>query len=268
LICDFHAPIYNEPDYASMLAETAQNLGFDKLCIRAGRRRYGLAPNAHVLKYADAYPDLFVPFGHLSPGTDGAQEVERLAGRSFAGICLDAPPAAYDEPQFFPVYEAAACLGVPLFFHTGYLPPSRLDRALGLRSSHMRPTALDTIARQFPRLTVVGSGLGGPWFEEAAETLRWEENAFFDLSGSAIRNRGAAFFRSLLGPRPGPVPGEDDGGGAWSRVVFGTGAHYNQLASVERDYQRLLRALALPDEVVGDIMGGNAARILGLDTGS
>jgi hypothetical protein len=267
LICDFHAPIHDDPDYASMLAETAQNLGFDKLCIRAGRERYGGVSNERVLQYAEGYPGLFIPFGHLRLGTDGAEVVERLVSGGCAGICLDAPSAPYDSPVFFPVYEAARSLDVPLCFHTGYLPPSRLDRALDVRSIHMRPVGLDTIARQFPGLQIIGNGMGRPWYEEAAEGLRWNKNVMFDLSGPAVRNRGASFFRALLGPRPGHLPGEDEEGGVWSRVVFGSGAHYNHLASVESDYQRLFRALALPDGVVADIMGGNAARLLGLDDG-
>ena len=266
MICDCHAPVFDESDYVPMLAETAQNLGFDKLCIHAGSERYGMVGNDGVLKHADRYPDLFVAFGYLDAYEAPGRVVERLVGRGFAALRIGVPPVPYDSPELFPVYEAASALGVPLFFATGYVPPSRMDRALDVRVSRMRPSGLDTIARQFEELQVIGTGLGGPWFEEGTATLRWNENAFFDLSGASLRNRGAGFFRTLLGPRQGSFPGTEDSGGAWSGIVFGSGSHYNDLASVEADYQRLFRSLALPQEVVSDIMGRNMIRVLGLET--
>jgi predicted TIM-barrel fold metal-dependent hydrolase len=50
----------------------------------------------------------------------------------------------------------------------------------------------------------------------------------------------------------------------WTRVVFGTGVPYDKIASVERDYERLFRALGLSEDVSEKVMGGNAARLLGL----
>lgn len=128
----------------------------------------------------------------------------------------------------------------------------------------MRPVYLDTIARHFPGLKVIGCALGCPWYEEASETLRRHDGVFFDLSGLALRGKDPAFFRGVLGQAQGHVTGAGHESSAWSNVVFGTGLRHEAMASVERDYQRLFRALTLPEDVVADIMWGNAACMLGL----
>jgi predicted TIM-barrel fold metal-dependent hydrolase len=264
MLCDFHAHFYDEPGYASALVETAKNLGFDSLCIGAGQARYGLADNEEVLAQAESYPDLLIPFGHFSLGTDGPGEVEELARRGFRGLRVTAPPAPYDAPEFFPVYEAAVALGLPVVFHTGLLPPTDLDRATNVHAEWMRPLRLDTLARQLPALKIVGCRLGAPWYEEAAEILRTHPNVFFDLSGYTLRQKGSAFFRDLLGSESSSVLGQSRGCEVWSRLVFGTAVRHDEIGSVERDYQRLFRVLALPREVADGIMGGNAAQLLGL----
>lgn len=262
VIVDCHVPVYEESDYAPLLAETAQNLGLDKLCLMAGRQRYGRVDNDRVLEYTGKYPDLFIPVGLLDLATAGPEQVEELVLDGFYGLRVNVPPAPYDDEQFYGVYEAASALGTPMFFHTGFVQRSALDTALNPRMRYMRPGCLDTIARRFPSLTMIGCGLGGPWYEEAAETLRWNDNVYFDLSGCSVRNRGASFFRSVLGPFSGPFSGNSDGGGLWGQILFGSGAHYNHLASVESGYQRLLHSLALSDNLVSAIMGGTAMELL------
>ena len=264
VLCDFHTHLYDEPNYAAALAETAQNLGFDKICISGGEARFGMGSNEELLVQADEYPDLFVPFAFVRLGFDAAADVQEMAGMGFRGLRVWAPPAPYDAEEFYPVYEAAEALEMPILFHTGFLPVTPLDRALDVRSHRMRPVYLDTLARRFPGLKIVGRGLGGPWYEEASETLRRHKNVFFDLSGWALRREGVQFFRARFGSENGTLVGETADDGVWSRILFGTAARYEEIAAVERDYQRLFRSLALPSEVVDDIMGGTAARILGL----
>lgn len=262
MLIDFHVPVYDEPGYGEALAETARNLGLDRLCICGGEARYGLAANAEVRRQADAYPELFVPFASLSLGEDGASTVERLRRVGFEGLCAWAPPAPYDDESFFPVYEAAEALGMPLVLHTGFLPPTPLDRARRVRSANMRPVYLDTLARSFPRLRMVGVGLGSPWCEEAAEVLRHHSNVFFDLSGEVLRRKGADFFGGILRPTHASLWEEDAGANLWGRVVFGSAVRHEEIASVERDYQRIFRALALNREDIEAVMGHTAARLL------
>jgi len=264
VLCDLHTHLYDEADYAEALAETAQNLGFDKLCIAGGETRYGIATNEEVLDNAQTYPDLFVPFAFVRLGADGPARVEDLSRMGFRGLRVYGPPAPYDAEEFSCVYEAAQALDMPVLFHTGFLAASPMDRALDVRVDRMRPVHLDTLARRFPQLKIIGCGLGAPWFEEAGEVLRRHENVYFDLAGEALSRKGVEFYRGLLGSETASVLEEPRRTDAWSRIVFGTAAHCEDIASVERNYQRLFRSLALRAEVVEGIMGGNAQSLLGL----
>jgi hypothetical protein len=265
VLCDFHVHLYDdEPDYAEALAETAKNLGFDKLCIGGGEARFGLASNQKVLRQAELYPDLFIPFAFVRLGVDSPQVVEELSRFGFRGLKVAAPPAPYDDPGFYPVYEAAQGLGMPVVFHTGFVPPSPMDRALDVRSHHMKPVYLDTLARRFRELKIIGSGLGGPWYEEASEVLCHHNNVHFDLSGPTLRKKELPFFRSLLGGPANAMFEGHPGGLLWSKIIFGSAVRHEEVASLERDYQRLFRSLSLPEDVIQGIMGETAARLLGL----
>ncbi len=264
MLIDFHVPLYDQPGYGEALAETARSMGLHRLCIMGGQSCYGLAANAEVRRLADAYPELFSPFAHITLGHDDARTVERMARVGFAGLHVSAPPASYDDPSFMPVYEAAAALDMPVLFHTGYLPVTRLDRARRVRSANMRPVYLDTVARFVPELKIVGIGLGSPWCGEAAETLRHNRNVCFDLSGEVLRRRGADFLAEVFRPAQAALWDEEVTGSLWEQVVFGSGVHHEEIVAVERDYQRIFRSLGVSREEIDAVMGLTAARLLGI----
>ena len=268
MLIDLHAHLYDEPGYGEALAETARNLGIERLCICGGEPRYGLAANAEVRRQADSYPELFLPFAHVQLGGDGPATVERLRRAGFVGLCVWGPPAPYDDAAFFPLYRAAEALGMPVLFHTCFLPPTALDRASATRTAHARPVHLDTLARHFPELKIVGVGLGSPWCDEAVELLRLHANVCFDLSGDVLRRRGPEFLNALLRPSNASLWEDDPAGSLWSRIVFGSAVRHDEIASVERDYQRVSRSLALGSGDVDAVMGLTAARLLGIDVES
>ncbi len=267
MLIDFHVHMLDEPGYGESLVETASNLGMDRLCIAGGEARYGLAANAEVRHQADSYPELFVPFAHVRLAEETPATLERLARIGFAGLCTWAPPAPYDDEAFFPLYEVAQALELPIVFHTGYAPPTPLDRAERIRSANMRPVYLDTLARCFPGLKVVGVGLGSPWYEEAAETLRLHPNVYFDLSGDVLHRKGADFIGALFRPAHATI-WHDDASNVWERIVFGSAVRHEDIASVERDYQRIFRSLGLVQEQMSAVMGGTAARLLNMSVDS
>ncbi len=262
LIVDFHTHVYDRKDYVPMLAETAHNLGINKLCIGGGEPRYGLATNETVIEEADAYPELFVPFALLRPGLDGPGDVERMHGNGFMGLKMGAPAAPYDSAAFFPVLQAAEALRLPVLFHTRILPVTPLDRANNISGDLARPIHLDPLARQLPDLKIIGTGLGAPWFEEAAALLQVHDNIFFDLSKIQLRERGSHFFKLLLGMESEDKWEEAPQNKWWKQIVFGTASINRDIPFIERDYQRLFRALVLPENVISDVMGDNAMRLL------
>ena len=264
MICDFHTHLYDEDDYAHALAETAHTLSIDKMCIGGGEARYGMASNDAVQRHAIEYPDLFVPFAAFRLGVDRPSDVARLSDQGFSGLRVAAPPAPYDDEAFFPVYEAAQALDMPILFHTGMLPPTPLDRALDVRSDRMRPVLLDGVARHFPALSIVGCGLGWPWYEEAAELLGLHPNIYFDMSGTTLRKKDLDFFAGLLGAAPSTLLDRPHCGAACRRLLFGTAARHEKMPEIECNYERLFRSMTLDEDVVDGIMGNTAAKILGL----
>jgi len=141
-----------------------------------------------------------------------------------------------------------------------------LDRARRVCSHHMRPVYLDTVARWFPALKVVGVGLGSPWWEEAAETMRRNPNVYFDLSGDALRRKSPDFFRGIFRPEQGALWEQAAGGNLWGKIMFGSGARFDEIAGAERDYQRIMRSLAAGSDDVDAVMGLSAAGLLGIPT--
>jgi predicted TIM-barrel fold metal-dependent hydrolase len=267
VLIDLHVHYYDEAGYGEALAETAKDIGMTRLCIAGGQARHGLAANAEVRRQADAYPELFLPFASLRLGEDSAGTVERFRRVGFEGLSVDTPPAPYDDPAFYGIYEAAQALSMPVVFHTCFAPRTALDRAYGIRSANMRPVYLDTIARSFPALKIVGVALGHPWCEEAVEAMRIHSNVFFDFSGDLLRRRGMDFFERTLRSDNSTLL-EDDGAAQLCRsIVFGSGVRHEEIASSERDYQRILRALAMGQEDIDAVMGGTAARLLGIRDG-
>ena len=264
MLVDFHAHLYEDPGYGDALAETGRNLGLDWLCIGGGAERYGLASNDEVLEQASRYPELFLPFAALKLGQDSAADVEEMARSGFRGFRVCAPPQPYDDERFSPVYEAAEALQTPILFHTGFLPPSPLDKALGVRCERMRPVYLDSVARSFPRLKVVGTSLGGPWCEEACEAMRLHAGVFFDLSSDTLRKRDCEFLRRLLRSGKTSVLGTHSDERACNRIIFGSAVRHEELPSMERDYQRFFRALAFSEAMINRVMGETAQELLSL----
>ncbi|MHC5034061.1 MAG: amidohydrolase family protein [Planctomycetota bacterium] len=268
MLVDFHVRLYDESGYGEALAETARNLGLDRLCISGGEAQYALASNAEVRRQAELYPELCIPFARVNLGEDGPSTVDGLRRVGFEGLCVWAPPAPYDDEAFFPLYEAAEALGMPIVFHTGYMPAAPLDRANRVRSANMRPVYLDTLARCFPHLKIVGVGLGSPWCAEAVEVMRYHPNVYFDLSGDVLRRKGAEFLGSILRPAHSTLWDTDVTGNLWGQIMFGSGVRHEDIASVERDYQRIFRSLALASQDVEAVMGHTAAGLLNIPADS
>ncbi len=264
MIIDFHTHAYDKQDYVSRLAETAHNLGIHKLCIGGGDARYGFINNTKLIEQADAYPELLIPFGFFRPELDSVDDVESMNRLGFRGLKIGFFSRDCDQNKFTYAMTAAAELSLPVLMHTRIFPLSRSDRFLNLDSERARPIYLDSLARALPDLKIVGTGLGSPWFEEAAALLSIHHNIYFDLSGVKLSERGPHFFKMLLGTESDNKWDQGESDSSWRHIVFGTAVSAKDMPFVEREYQRLFRALALPDSVEECVMGGNSSRLLRL----
>ena len=80
-----------------------------------------------------------------------------------------------DDRKYYPLYETCAALDVPVSMQMGHsaeVMPSELGR----------PMALDMIAIDFPRLSIIGSHTGWPWWDELIAVTMKHLNVYMDVS--------------------------------------------------------------------------------------
>lgn len=165
---------------------------FAEACERAGIARcfmcglpdgFGRMGNDVVKRAFKEYPDLVRGFGYVDLGRDPVDVVDNLYAEGFVGVKLIGPPKPYDHDDYFPYYERVEKYGMVALFHTGIVARTPMDKARRVSSRNMRPAYLETIARSFPGLKIIGAHLGHPWCEEAAVVSYHNPNVYFDLSG-------------------------------------------------------------------------------------
>ncbi len=111
-------------------------------------------PNERIHEITSAYNEL-VGVGSVDPQAHGAEQAVAEVERSIkvlgqVGINVEPgfgkPPLKADDPVFFPVYEACAHLGVPVFLMSGPTSPSL---------EFTDPSAVGRVAAAFPSLSII-----------------------------------------------------------------------------------------------------------------
>jgi predicted TIM-barrel fold metal-dependent hydrolase len=266
LIIDTHVHLGAQDRGGDRLVEEAAKLGIDRLVVFndsiSERPTYD-----EVLAAAQKHPDRIIPFAYLELGTHTASDVIRLHDEGFRGFKCIYPKVAYNDKSLWPVYEAAEQTGMIMLFHLGVVAVGEYDRLRDVDSARMRPIFLDAVCRRFRNLVVWGAHLGNPWYEEAAMLCRWHLNLYFDITGSSLKAKPPEFFRQLLWWAGNKQYGDRRGRGPWEKILFGTDVSLDKMADVMGDYRRLFEGLNLPESDRRAIMGGTAAKLLGLDKG-
>jgi hypothetical protein len=151
----------------------------------------GLPPltNDEVALIVKTYPDRFIGFASVDPwkGKRAIDEIERavtelgMSGAKFhPGIQAFYP----NDARFYPLYEEISTLGVPAIFHTGTNGlGAGAPGGMGIKMDYTRPIYLDSVAADFPELTVIGAHPAWPWHEEMLAIIGHKANVFMDLSG-------------------------------------------------------------------------------------
>jgi len=224
----------NGVDYAMLLAQTVPITS-------------ELLTNEHLADFCHGQPRL-IPCATVNPylERDPAGTLERLVvERGFRALKLY-PTYGYYYPNdrmLYPVYAAAQRLRIPVLFHTGssVFPGSRLK--------YGDPLYLDDVAVDFPDLAILQSHGGRPiWYAHAAALARFHPNVYIDVSGLPPRKLPEYFpdLRRIA-----------------AKLVFGS--DWPGPPGTVRGNVEAIRALGLPEEVTAAILGGTAARLLGLD---
>ncbi len=268
MIIDAHHHLLTEPGYLDRLVASCRKLSIDKVCLfGAGRQflQYGIANNSEVFAAKEACPDLIVPFAVFELGNDNPCLIDEFAHQGFKGVKFINPTKNYDDREFYPVYGRIEAHRIPALFHLGIVSRGPSDRYYDIDNNRHRPIYLDTIARAFPDLTVIGAHLGNPWYPEAAMACRWNPNLYFDLSGSTLKKKSPQALGELLWWTPTSRYKDPHGRHAWEKIVFGSDVAADEIEDVWNDYNRVMDALNLAPEIRRNVMGGTMAKLLKLD---
>ena len=230
----------------------------------------GHATDEEMLACCRQSPDYFVPFGYLD-FRKGPDHIERLRRAGCVGLKTIWPEEPYDTRRYFPLYECAEALHMPILFHVGgayYDPPCRprtADSAVvsleQMYGRNMMPMHMDAIAKSFPRLVIIMAHLGGDiaYFEQAALVC----NGHAGMKGRAMMYIDLSSELPYYG-LPSLVKAKEviDYVGP-GRILYGSDANYPYAADVARFWLFFLqKVVRMRDEDVARIMGGNADQIV------
>ncbi len=147
---------------------------------------YKTATAEQVIEVSRRYSGFIIPFGYLNWFKDAAQ-IDRMKEKGFIGIKAIRPVYDYDDERYFPFYERAQELSMPILFHVGVIARRTREELTDPRFSpgpiRMRPAMLDTIAAIFPKLKLIQGHMGVPWCNELFESLWYYPNIYCSVSG-------------------------------------------------------------------------------------
>jgi predicted TIM-barrel fold metal-dependent hydrolase len=216
-----------------------------------------------------AFPERITGYIMLDPTQPNAVDLLRqgMQRQGLKGVTLF--PAmhhfyAYDE-RLYPLYQAAAELGIPVFMHFGVLKVSIRDK-LGLPNvfdlRYADPIDLHQAAIDFPSATFIIPHFGCGYFREVLMLGAQAPNVYVDTSSS---NTWLTYMPSHLDLKTvfdktlqvfGP-----------HRILFGTDSNVFPRGWRQDIFQQqveILRELNTTRESVELILGGNIVRLLGL----
>jgi len=206
----------------------------------------GMVSNEQVAEICRGV-DCLIPFCNLNPFlvADLAGELERYVTElSFRGMKLYPTYQHFyaNDSRLYPLYAKAQELGIPVMVHTG----SSIFR--GARLKYGDPLYLDDVAVDFPGLTLlIVHGGRGFWYDRAYFLTKLHTNVYLEISGLPPQ-RLLDYFPELERVA--------------DKVIFGS--DWPGMPHIGRNIE-LIRGLPLAEETKAKILGGNAARILGID---
>jgi predicted TIM-barrel fold metal-dependent hydrolase len=210
---------------------------------------FGDGVNEYVAEYCRAAPERLFPMGGVHPRftRDAAEAVRRAADQGVKALKLHPPHMAVAPNEYVrgldalrALYAEAERLGLPVLIHTG------TSVFPGARSRLGEPIAVDDVAVDFPRLTIVLAHGGRPlWMEQAFFLVRRFPRVYMDVSSIPPR----ALLRYF--PRLAEVA---------DKVIYGSDWPAPGVRNMA-DNVRAFRELDLPAAAVAKMLEENAAKV-------
>lgn len=209
--------------------------------------------NDAVYRIVQAHPDRFVAgYLCLNPMEDDdmVEVVEKeVRERGFKGINIQGWSCRLrpNDKRFYLVYAKCQELNIPVTIHSSI--NFTVDRTI----DYSRPIYIEEVACDFPDLTIVANHGGWPWVTEMVATAWKHPNVYIEI--------GAVSPKYIGMPGTGWEPLMVYGNSLLQdRVLFATDDMLPHKRCVDE-----IKALPLKDAVKEKWLGGNAARLLGLE---
>ncbi|OGV72068.1 MAG: hypothetical protein A3K19_08250 [Lentisphaerae bacterium RIFOXYB12_FULL_65_16] len=227
-----------------------------------------LDPADVAFELQEIFGDFVIPIPMVNPDKLTPADVDQFLSRGARGIKFIAPMHSYGANRYFPLYEVIRDRRALAVFHTGYLanalfaPGAPLERTDVVDITHMRPAAIDRIARAFPDLKILMAHFGNPWWEEAWKMISSHPNIHADFSGGTAYRRSLNMWRETFAPN-GRLDTAALGKLCFaSDVTYFTPDRYDYLPYIEF-YERFYELLQVPAELRQTIDRENILSLIG-----
>ena len=209
--------------------------------------------NDTVAGMVERHPDTFIGFASVDPWkrTAVAELRRAVTDLGLRGLKLHPSCQAFqpNDRRMYPLYDAAAELGVPVLFHTGTTGlGAGAPGGGGIKLGHSRPILLDDVAADHPDLQIIAAHPSWPWQDEALAVAQHKPNVWLELSGWSPKRWSPDLTRNVLGPLQ-------------DRCLYGSDHPFISFGKWLDGF----RTYDPSPEVEEKILKGNACRLLGLD---
>ena len=162
-------------------------------------------PNDHIAAAVRAHADVFIGFAGVDPwkgrlAVDEARRAREVLGLRGLKLHPGLQKFAPNDDRFYPLWAAAAELGLVCLFHTGMMGTGAgLPGGGGYKLKYVNPLLLDDVAADFPSLEIIMAHPGWPWQPEQLAMARHKANLYIDLSGWSPRYFPSELVQNLNG---------------------------------------------------------------------
>ncbi len=234
-------PLMSDGTVAGIKA-SMKKAGIDKALVLSIATKPGQTGN--ITQWSSSIQDdQIIAFGSVHPDCpDWKEQLENMKDHGLKGIKFHPEYQDFyvDDPRMYPIYEKAAELGMIMIFHAG------VD--IGMPAPyHCTPDRLRRVLDAMPGAVIVAAHMGGYRYWDEVERCLVGRDIYFDTSFS-LSEMSSEQFRRILSEH------------GYQKLLFATDSPWSsQYGEVVR-----FRSMDLADEAKKAIMGGNAAKLLGL----
>lgn len=211
--------------------------------------------NEDIARLVELDPDRYIGFASVDPNREDALEVLRYAFDTLKLRGLKLHPAKQKfypgDPKMFPIYEECLKRNLPITFHCG------MSWQPNTYMKYCHPTEFEEVAIRYPALRINLAHFGFPWTVETAAIILKYPNVYADTAGCYM-DCPEQFFETIFKQQMGPLWVEHN---IREKILFGSNSPRFRPARIKRG----LESLHFCQETEAMILGGNAAKFLGLE---